>query len=179
MESDRAGESRSTDLGRTMGASKKSTKKKKPVRTGSQSNTGKDAVPDAADGLEKSLRSMLGSAERETSAIEALDKHFETGDEEALGRAQDLLKESLEHLKEAQRDIDELLAACLISYEYWKAITDEIRGARKYDTRAAIQIDDEYEGILEPRDWLRIAIGYKDIGIAMLKNLRSQAVRRA
>ena len=122
---------------------------------------------------------MLCSAERETSAIEALDKYFETGDEEALGRAQDLLKESLEHLKEAQRDIDELLAACLISYEYWKAITDEIRGARKYDTRAAIQIDDESEGILEPRDWLRIAIGYKDIGIAMLKNLRSEAVRRA
>ena len=51
MESDRAGESRSTDLGRTMGASKKSTKKKQPARTGPQ-NTGKDAAPDAADGLE-------------------------------------------------------------------------------------------------------------------------------
>ena len=161
-----------------MGAGKKKTRTRNKTRRGApEAPAGKKALPETVEGLEKALRNMLGSLERETSAIEALDEYFETDDEDALERAQDLLKESLQGLKEAQKNLDELLVACLISYDYWKAITDEIRGARKYDRRAANQIDDDYEGILEPRAWLRIALGYKDNAVALLKQLRFQAVR--
>lgn len=136
-----------------------------------------EASPETANSLEEILQKVLGATEDETAALEALDEYYATGDEDAWDRAAKLLGDSLERLKKAQRELDDLLASCKISHEYWKAITEQIRSARKYDNRARSQLHDDYEGVREPRKWIRVAVHYKDTAIAFLKHLRAEAAK--